>query len=246
MKLRYGFSIGSAAQLSELPAASKADFLELSSALFDSVELPPFASRRQGKIQRFNGRYEAKTLNSLVGAGHGVFMDFYREFSRRCAFFSSLGIREVALKPDWESAVSDTEYAGELRKILQCCFGITAKFNLSVLLELRIPGNAANFPDKLLKFRNSLMYPLHLLIDLHPHEPGALDNFAAFSAAMPFESDRLRLSFDAGNGNYVSGKLLEVIRKSVRKGGANPPEICFSPGESAGKELFTDLEQVMI
>ena len=89
------------------------------------------------------------------------------------------------------------------------------------------------------------MFPVRTLIDLHPHEPAALDMLARLYDRMPFECDNFRISFDAAGGNYMSGKLLEMIRRSLRQVGPEIPEICFYPGRNADKTAFELLSTVI-
>lgn len=244
MKLHYGIAVASAKQLNDLPGLEKVDFLELPSFLRDEPDLviPPVWKKR---LLRAGGRREARTLSSLVCAGSGIKLEYFRMFSGCCADFSRWGAKEITLCVDWEAAFSDTDYAVNLREILRCCFGITEKYRLKPVLELRIPGSAVLDPAQFIKFRNSLLIPVRTLVDLHPHEPGALEFLEKFSAAMPFDSSCFRISFDAVGGNYLTVKLLDKICQYIRPAGAETPQICFYPGKNADREAYLLLETVM-
>lgn len=244
MKLHYGISVASAGQLSELPDFAAADFLELPSYFCEACRIS-VPEKWKTRVRRFSCRRESAALISLMDAGSAVQMDFFREFGGCCAAFAAVGVKEVSLGIDWETVLSGNCQLDRLRKILACCFGITSKYGMRVLLELRIPGTAANDIMGFLKFRNSLMFPVRTLIDLHPHEPAALDMLARLYDRMPFECDNFRISFDAAGGNYMSGKLLEMIRRSLRQVGPEIPEICFYPGRNADKTAFELLSTVI-
>lgn len=244
MKLLYGIAVASVNQLAELPELKKAAFLEVPSSL---RELPdfriPMAWKR--RFRRVTGRSEARTLSSLIDAKKSIQIDFLRVFAGCCEYFSKLGAAEISLGVDWEAAFSDPGYALKVRDILRSCYGITEKYSLTPILELRIPGSAAAGGMDFYRFRNSLMIPVRVLIDLHPHEPGALELMERFSATMPFVCDKLRISFDAAGGNYLTGKLLERICKCVRPAGVAIPEISFYPGRSADHDAFAALNSVI-
>lgn len=244
MKLHYGIAVTSSRQLAELPELKGADFLEISSGM---IQTPDFAVPKGWKKRLFRagGRSEARTFSALIGAGSGMMLEFYRLFSANCGEFVRLGIREVTLAVDWETLLSDEGYANDLRDVIRCCYGILTRYQLQLLLELRIPGVISARPMDFLKFRNSLLMPVRTLIDLHPHEPGALELLAEFSAKMPFDSSRFRLSFDSSGGNYLSANLLEKIKESIRPVGKEIPEICFYPGRSADKAAYELLDAVM-
>jgi hypothetical protein len=244
VNLNYGVSVSSERQLLELPELRQADFLELNCQLLDSPDffLPP---AWRGRVFRCSGRSESRAFSALVEAGASIQQDFYRVFSRRCEKFSQLGGRELSFCIDLENTFSEVEYAAKLRKILSCCFGIMEKYRLQPLLEVRVPGIAASRRDDLIKFMNSLLYPVRLLTDIHPHEPGALELLGEFLDKLHYESGRLRISFDGDGGNYLSDKLLERLRSFIRPVGREVPDICFYPGRNADKTVFAALASVM-
>lgn len=244
MKLRYGITVASMRQLAELPELKKAAFLELPSTLREQSDFKLPAAWKS-RFKRVTGRSEARTLSSLIDAKKSILIDFLRVFSGCCENFAKLGASEITLGVDWEAAFSDPAYAREISSILRSCFGITEKHALALILELRVPGSAAAGGMGFYRFRNSLMIPVRTLVDLHPHEPGALELMERFSAAMPFECDKLRISFDASGGNYLTEKLLARICKCVRPAGAAIPEITLYPGENADREAFAALGEVI-
>lgn len=244
MKLCYGIAVASIRQLSELPKLDKVDFLELPSVLRDESN-PVIPSIWKKRLFRACGRRETRTLSSLVEAGSGIKQEYFRMFASCCADFFRWGASEISLGVDWESVFASADYAMKLREILRCCFGITEKYRLKPVFELRIPGSAGLTPENFLRFRNSLLIPVRTLIDFHPHEPGALELLEKFTSSLPFDSNRFRISFDASGGNYLTPNLLEKIRRNIRPVGAEAAQICFYPGRNADKEAFTLLEAVM-
>ena len=243
MKLRYGVAVSTVEQLQELPALPKVDFLEIASAL---PEHPDFAvpSFWQKRLRRATGRSEARTLGSLIDAGGSIRQEFFRVFGAQCRKFAGYGIGEISLGIDWETVFYDPDYASALRDILRTCYGIAVKNGLTALLEVRIPGIGAGQAMEFIKFRNSFLLPVRTLIDLHPHEPGALDMLAVFSGQLPFESSKFRISVDVSGGNYLSEQLLHRIKESLHKSGAEVPELCFYPGKNADKTAYEQFNMV--
>lgn len=244
MKIDYGVAVTSIRQLVELPELKRADFLELPSSCVQSPDfvLPKFW---QSRVFRISSRSEARTFSAMIGAGRKMAVDFCRLFGRRCEDCSELGIKEITLTVDWESLMNDPAYADMLREILRCCYGIVEKYRLTAVLELRIPGLIAGMPKDFLRFRNSLLFPVRTLVDLHPHEPGALELLETYAGSMPFDVSRFRVSFDAAGGNYLTVGLLDRIRNVIRPVGGENPQICFYPGRSADKSAFAALEAVI-
>ena len=244
MKIRYSIAVSTPWQLAELPDLKQVDSVELSSAMRSDTALviPPAWKKR---LFRMSCRMEAGTINALIDSGSAMSRDFYRMFSDCCADCIKFNMREISLGIDWENTLSDPEYVVKLREILRCCFGIAMKYQLAVLLEIRIPGIAAVQALDFLRFRDSLLFPVRTLVNFHPHEPGALELMEEFSSTLPFEVSKFRVSFDAANGNYMTPKLLEKIKTSLRPVGKEIPELCFYPGSSADRYAFAALETVM-
>ena len=244
MKINYGITVSSLRQLSELPDLKKAGFLEISSSCFRTPGFVVPAGWKK-RLFRVSTRSEARTFGALIDSGRGVKMEFYRLFARNCEEYTSIGIREITMTVDWETVTNDDLYADKMREVLRCCYGIMFEHRLTAVLELRIPGFISSQPLEFLKFRDSLLFPIRTLVDFHPHEPGALELLSSYAAAMPFDSSRFRVSFDASGGNYLSGNLLEKIREKLHAVGKEVPEIAFYPGRSADKAAFAALESVL-
>lgn len=244
MKLRFGVTVASSEQLAELPSLAKVDFLELPSMPggMAGVNIPRQWKKR---VFRISGRRDASTLSSLVDAGSAMQQEFFRMFSRCCADYARFGGAEITLGIEWDMALNDPDFADGLRQILRCCFGVVNQYGLQLDAELRIPGNAIGDPLKFVRFRDSLLIPVRTLIDLHPHEPGALEAFEEFSAKMHFDCSKLRISYDASGGNYLTPKLLERIFSGVRPVGVEVPEVSFYPGKHADRDAFAALESVI-
>lgn len=244
MKLHYSIAVSSPGQLADLPDLKMVDSVEITSALrSDSGLVIPAAWQKS--LFRMSCRSESRTINALIDSGSAMTRDFLRVFSACCADCVKYNIREISLGADWENIFSDPSYAEKFREILRCCFGITVKYNLTAVLEVRVPGVAAGDPLEFLRFRDSLLFPVRTLINFHPHEPGALDVMEKFSAALPFEVSRIRVSFDAADGNYLTPRLLERIKAAIRPVGKEIPELCFYPGRSADKSAFAALSAVL-
>ena len=244
MKINYGIAVTSNRQLAELPELKRADFLELPSSC---VQAPDFILPKawQPRVFRVSSRSESRIFSAMIGSGTKMAVDFCRLFSRRCEDCAALGVREITLTVDWENLMTDPVYADRLREILRCCFGIVEKYRMTAVLELRIPGLIAGTPNEFLRFRNSLLFPVRTLVDLHPHEPGALEFLSSYAQAMPFDVSRFRISFDAVGGNYLTVGLLDKIRNVIRPVGGEVPQICFYPGRSADRAAFAALETVI-
>jgi hypothetical protein len=244
VKLNFGIAVASNRQLAELPAVGKINFLELPSV---SRIQPDFILPQQWKrrFMRVSCRAETRTLGALIDAGYSMTREFYRVFSAGCTEFAKLGAKEISLGIDWESVFDNEKFSASVSDILRCCYGIIYRNRLTPLIELRLPGVAAGQVEKFLRFRNRLLIPARTLVDLHPHEPGALELMEKFSAVLPFEVSRIRVSFDASEGNYLSPKLLERIKACIRPVGKEIPELCFYPGRSADKSAFAALSAVL-
>ena len=244
MKLHYGISISTAAQLAELPELKKAAFLELP---FSLCGQPDFILPKNWKnrLHRISGRSQGRTLNSLIDAGSSMSREFYRFFAKICAVAAASKAREISLAVDWENALENTGYAAKLRTILRCCYGIAQKNELTPVIELRIPGTAVNRDMDFIRLRDSWMIPVRTLIDLHPHEPGSLEMLETFFASHHFDCNKFRISFDASGGNYLTGKLLDRVKNCIRPVGAEMTEICFYPGRNADRDCYQALQAVI-
>jgi len=244
VKLNFGIAVASNRQLAELPVAGKFDFLELPSVsrIQPDFILPQAWKRR---FMRVSCRAETRTLGVLIDAGSSMTKEFYRVFSAGCTEFAKLGAKEISLGIDWENVFNDEKFSASLSDILRCCYGIIYRNTLIPVIELRVPGIAAGNIERFLRFRNRLLIPARTLVDLHPHEPGALELFERFAAEAPFECSRVRVSFDAAGGKYLTAKLLEKIISGIHRVGAETPDICFYPGRTADRAVFAALETVI-
>lgn len=244
MKLQYGVTVLSLQQLNELPSLKWADFLECPSLLAAQADFAvPVAWKK--RFYRISGRNESRTLASLVDSTIPMQLEFYRFFSRNCAVFRQSGIREFSLNLDWEMIFSIPGYQEKLREILSSCFGIFHRYMLIPVIELRIPGIISLHPEEFMAFRRSLLYPVRTLIDLHPHEPGALDSIQDFARILPFECSNFRISYDAAGGNYFTAGLLECIKNVIHPVGVEAAKVCFNPGRNAEKDVFSALEAIL-
>ncbi|MBE6390243.1 MAG: hypothetical protein E7043_08765 [Lentisphaerae bacterium] len=244
MKLRYGVSVSTIKQLQELPGLPEIDFLEITPALREHPEFS-IPEKWKKRICRASGRSEARSLDSLVYAGATMRQEFFRYWGSVCDKLTETGISQVTLGIDWETISNDLHYASVMRDMLRCCFGIAQKHDLSLLLEVRIPGGIAGRVMEFVKFRNSLLLPVKNVIDLHPHEPGALASVGEIFEKLPFDCSNFRVSVDVSGGNCLTGQLLERIKKCLCRIGPEVPEICFYPGSNADKTAYEQFYAVI-
>ncbi len=239
MKKYYGISISSAEQLDLLPVMPDIDVLELPGVLLESSAFKIPAAFANKKIV-INNRDTLRFFRSLSGAGMGIKQEFFRLISRRCKRAAELNICSFSLFPDWEMFSASQEYCQEFMEVMQMCCGIFQRDGLDLSVGVRLPGDTENW-DVLRKFKKSLLYPVRMMADFHPHEPGALEKAENYSENFHFDSDFWRINFDAASGNYLSSSLYKKLFSLLRKSGALIPVMIFAPGDKADRWTFSEI-----
>ena len=233
MNILYGISIsGDAPDLPEFSAIRSAE-LPGSRLTEPGFSLPPVL---RGKTIFIGNREDQRFFRTLPEAGTGVRQEFFRLCTRR-------GAAAAALNAEGFSLALDPEEADSLRPELGVICGIAEKYRLPLMLEIRIPGPAAD-PEVFYRLKHRLLYPARTLCALHPHEAGALEAAEKFAASCPFDCDLFRIGFDAAAGNYLSEKLWERLLKLVHPAGRRTPVVIFDPGPGADRSVYAELDRL--
>lgn len=244
MKKFYGISVESAEQLELLAAMTEFDVLELPGALLESADFKIPSASGNKKIV-INNRDTLRFFRSLSSSGMGIKQEFFRLISRRCKRAAELNAVSFSLFPDWENFAAPGESRRELLEIMQMCCGIVQRNGLNLSVFVRLPGWIDGQWDMIREFKKSLLYPVQMAVDFHPHEPGALSGAEKYSDNFHFDSDFWRISFDAASGNYLSGSLCRKIFSLIRKSGAKIPVMIFAPGEKADRWSFSAINDLL-
>ena len=244
MKKFYGISVSTVEQLELLPVMPDIDVLELPGVMLESSNFKIPAAFANKKIV-VNNRDTLRFFRSLAGSGMGIKQEFFRLISRRSQRAAELNTVSFSLFPDWENFSSSLEYRRELLEVMQMCCGTIQRNDLDLSVGIRLPGGAENW-DMLRDFKKSLLYPVRMMADFHPHEPGALEIAENYSENFHFDSDFWRINFDAASGNYLSENLYSRLFSLVRKSGAEKPVMIFSPGEKADRWIFSEISEALM
>ena len=117
---------------------------------------------------------------TLTDADERVRFEALRKLGERAGIAFDEGAKWASLDLDVSGAVKSAERREKLNRLLRQTGGMFGRIapKLVLFLPVRIPpppGGGAD-PVELLNFFHGLPLPgLHLVFELHPHEPGALD-----------------------------------------------------------------------
>ena len=175
-------------------------------------------------------------------ADERVCLEALRKLGDRAGAAWKHGAKWASLDFDVAAAVSSAGVREKLFRLLRQTGGMLARIapKLTLFLPVRIPappGGSAD-PTALLNFCHALPLPgMHLVFELHPHEPGALD--WQCGAGLRFESRNWRVCFHPSSGNYLKAEVLhrffgdddlppEPLRILFSPEGCVPDEFLFS------------------
>lgn len=244
MKINYGISISGDTDISMLTEFPEFQTLELPGNMVADKNFSLPRGFEPGNIFIRNND-ERRFFRTLPDAGSGIRQDFYRLVQQKLSAAAKIGARGITLVPDWENLLTLDKIPENLRSVLGVYCGIAELNRIPLLLELRIPGRAAESPQKYIRFKHTMLYPFRTLCEIHPHEPGALDAIEKFAAECRFDCDIFRICFDADAGNHLTGTLFERLLKLLKPGGSDQPLLIFSPGEKADKSVYCELVRLI-
>lgn len=140
-------------------------------------------------------------------------------FFQRCAKAAELGVSDFSVAFDIFQAVNSPGYREKLGRFLRRCAGVIHNFGQTLYLVCRVPGGGTfDRWEELLKFRNELLSPgIELMVELHPHEPGASEAIAAALKSFRFHDFRRRICYDSGVGNTLTGAALKLCSESFAR-----------------------------
>ena len=137
-------------------------------------------------------------------------------FQKRCARAAEAGVKHFSVGFDIFHAMSDEAYREKLGRFLRRCAGVTRDLGQTLHLVCRIPGGGS-FDQwaQILKFRNDLLTPdIELLLELHPHEPGAAETIAAALELFRLHDNCRRICYDSSVGNTLTAAALKRCTES--------------------------------
>lgn len=179
---------------------------------------------------------------TLTEADERVRFEALRKLGDRAGAAFEHGAKWASLDFDVSAAVNSAGSREKLYLLLRQTGGMLTRLapKLTLFLPVRIPpppGGGAD-PTALLNFYHDLPLPgMHLVFELHPHEPGALDWKGG--EGLRFEGRTWRVCFNPSSGNYLKAEVLhrffgdddlppEPLRIFFSPEGCVPDEFLFS------------------
>ena len=132
---------------------------------------------------------------------------------------------------DLLQAVEDPRFREQLAVFLRRCGGVIHTFGQTMRLVCRIPCGNRPVWEELLAFRNSLLLPgIDLLLELHPHEPNALETMNAALKSFRFHDGSRRICYDSASGNVLTSGALKRCSATFFRGEEHEMSLFFAPG----------------
>lgn len=140
-------------------------------------------------------------------------------FQQRCAKAAELGVESFSVAFDIFQAVTSPVYRDKLGAFLRRCAGVIHDFRQTLYLVCRVPGGGSfDRWEDILMFRRELLCPgIEMMLELHPHEPGASEAIAAALKCFRFHDGRRRICYDSSVGNTLTGAALKRCSESCAR-----------------------------
>ena len=244
MKIDYGISIGSDCPVSLLRETEEFSAVEIPGSMLagKNFALPAALSRKKLFVRNNDERSFFRTVSDT---NSGIRQDFYRLIQQKLDAAAQAGVSGVTITADMENLTVQEKLPENLRALLGVYCGMAEARRIPLLLEIRIPGKAAEMPEAYLQLKHALLYPYRTLCEIHPHEPGALEALEKFSAGCRFECSMFRVCFDAAAGNHLTAALFTRLQKLLRPVGSETPVMIFSPGNGADTAILSELARLI-
>lgn len=246
MTALFGLSLRSEEQCAFSPERLP-DFcrcLELPGTVLDTRAVEAWSSscRDRGIDWGVRDLLDPALARTLTEADERVRFEALRKLGERAETAFYEGAKWASLDLDVSAAVNSAVHREKLYLLLRQTGGMIFRIapKLKLLLPVRIPpppGGGAD-PTALLGFCHDLPLPgMHLVFEVHPHEPGALDWKGG--EGLRFESRTWRVCFNPSSGNYLKADVLhrffgdddlppEPLRVLFSPEGCVPDEFLFS------------------
>lgn len=216
--------------------------VEIPGELLDDIRLTDAvadAERQRFQIRELLSR---KVISDLPEFPFRVCRNFLDLLENRCLLMKKYGMDTATLTPDLGRAAADKSYAAALKDIMLCIRGILFRYNINLLLELRLPENFESALSATSEFLHGNTLFTRLLIDFHLHEPKSFEILPQAVEMFPFKCDSWRISFEVASCNYLSADAVKKVAAVSRKGSWENEYMIFAPGAGAGEENYRQLD----
>lgn len=190
------------------------------------------ASLAKSGVQLYGRDLIPSDIAGLIpGENAKIRAELEAHFSRRCALAAEAGAREFSVAFDLLQAVEDPRSREQLAVFLRRCGGVAHSFGQTMRLVCRIPCGSRPVWEEILAFRNRLLLPgIDLLLELHPHEPNALETMNAALKSFRFHDEFRRICYDSSSGNVLTSGALKRCSATFFRGEEHEIRLFFAPG----------------
>ena len=169
----------------------------------------------------------------IPGENAKIRAELEAHFFRRCEAAEEAGVKDISVAFDLLQAVEDPRFREQLAVFLRRCGGVVHAFGQTMRLVCRIPCGSRPVWEEILAFRNSLLLPgIDLLLELHPHEPNALETMNAALKSFRFHDGSRRICYDSASGNVLTSGALKRCSATFFRGGEHEMRLFFAPGSA--------------
>ena len=169
----------------------------------------------------------------IPGENAKIRAELEAHFFRRCESAAEAGVKEFSVAFDLLQAVEDPRFREQLAVFLRRCGGVVHSFDQTMRLVCRIPCGGRPVWEEILAFRNSLLLPdIDLLLELHPHEPNALETMNAALKSFRFHDEFRRICYDSASGNVLTAGALKRCSTTFFRGAEHEMCLFFAPGSA--------------
>ena len=234
--IEFGLSISCDEHFEKLSIkkASGFDFIEFSGSLLDSDSAcrKLEALRRAGCFLVVRDLLDPALVHLVPSENFQVRLEFDRKLHERCRIAESIGVDMAGAAFDVTLALEHQEYSADLIRFLKSSFATFHKHRLDMVLPGRIPAPPGGADiTAVIDFVGKLLYPrIFTVIEFHPHEPGAFEEFEKCFEIVRFHRAFWRLFFEPEHGNYLSPALFKRFLDAADMKNVQHTRLAVAPG----------------
>ena len=220
MSVRFGISAVFPEQLSQLPSKlpQNLNAVEFPGSMLDTAAgIQKLNQLRKNNVLLWGREFITPEIAALIPSENcKLRAELEIHFQKRCVLAAELGVKHFSVAFDLFQAVSDGSYREQLSCFLRRCAGVIHPLGQTLLTVCRIPGGGTfDRWEDLLKFRRDLLCPgIGLLLELHPHEPGAPEIINRALKVFRLHDTCRRICYDSGVGNTLTPAALKRCSES--------------------------------
>ena len=215
MSVRFGISALLPEQLSQLPAKlpQVLSAVEFPGCMLDTTAgIQKLTQLRKNNVLLWGREFISPEIAALIPSENcKLRAELESHFQKRCVQAAELGVKHFSVAFDLFQAVADGRYREQLSRFLRRCAGVIHPLDQTLLTVCRIPGGGTfDRWEELLKFRRDLLCPgIGLLLEFHPHEPGAPEIINKALQVFRLHDTCRRICYDSGVGNTLTPAALK-------------------------------------